>query len=101
MAAFYTVVPYVPDPVRDERLNIGVLVFGDGQVRSRFVDNWHRVRNFGEERIDFLRSFARSADRLTEEEVRRVARTWHSSIRPGEGFPTLLFAVAGCRPPQG
>src|SRR5262249_30638269 len=70
-----------PDPVRDERLNVGVIVFGDGQVRSRFVENWNRVRAFGEENIEFLRSFARHADQLTEEKVREVVGSWHSSIQ--------------------
>ncbi len=41
MASFYSVVQYVPDAVRDERINIGVLTFGDGRVRHLFVDASH------------------------------------------------------------
>jgi hypothetical protein len=81
MSAFYTVVQYVPDLIRDERLNVGVIVFGEGRVRSRFVESWHRVRAFGEENIEFLRSFARQAEHLTEEKVREIAGSWYSSIQ--------------------
>jgi hypothetical protein len=36
MVCYYTIVQYYPDPIADERINIGVMVFGDDQVRSRF-----------------------------------------------------------------
>jgi hypothetical protein len=92
MPAFYSVIQYVPDPVRDERLNVGVIVFGDGRVRSRFLDTWHRARTFGEENIEFLRSFARHADRLTEDKVREIAGSWHSSIQITTPAGSLLTA---------
>src|SRR5579885_3191655 len=40
MASFYTVVQYVPDPVADERINAGVIVFSRDRVAARFVKNW-------------------------------------------------------------
>jgi hypothetical protein len=90
MPAFYTVVQYVPDPARGERLNVGVIVFGEGHVRSRFVENWSRVRAFGEENIGFLRSFARHADRLTEQKVKEIAGAWRASIQLTEPAGSLL-----------
>ena len=35
MAAYYTVVQYVPDPVADERINVGVVGFARGRVLVR------------------------------------------------------------------
>jgi Protein of unknown function (DUF3037) len=81
MSAFYSVVQYVPDPVRDERINIGVLVLAGGKVYPHFLKSWHRVRVFGEENIEFLHSFVRQANRLTEEKVREIAGSWHCSIQ--------------------
>jgi hypothetical protein len=90
MSAFFTVVQYVPDPVRDERINIGVIVFGDGHVKSRFVDNWNRVRAFGEESINYVLKFANEADRLDEATIRRIAATWHHSMQLTQPAGSLL-----------
>src|SRR4051794_19732972 len=81
MPAFYSVVRYVPDVVANERLNIGVLVFGDGRVRSQFLENWSRVRSFGAENIGFLKAFACDVAKMSEEDVRRISETWMHSIQ--------------------
>ena len=47
MTSYYTVVRYVPDVVRDERVNIGVIVFSDNEKRSQFLKNWGRVKSLG------------------------------------------------------
>ena len=73
MPAFYSIVQYVPDPVIDERINVGVIVFGEGRVMSRFVDNWRRVRNFGSEGIAFLRKFADQAEQMSDRRERTKA----------------------------
>ncbi len=58
MASQYSVVQYVPDPIADERINIGVVVIGDSGPRVQFLSNWDRVKRFGKEDIGFLREFA-------------------------------------------
>jgi hypothetical protein len=59
MVSYYTVVHCVPDPFADERMNVGVVVFGDGRVRSRFLRRWDRVEQFaGKEIAAYARSFA-------------------------------------------
>lgn len=58
MPSFYTVAQYVPDPDADERINFGVLTFGDGTIHARFLHDWRRVRSFGGEDVGFLREFA-------------------------------------------
>lgn len=62
MACFYTVVRYVPDPLAEERLNIGVIVFGPEGVRTRFTRRWQRVRGFGSEDVTFLRTFVQELE---------------------------------------
>ena len=37
MATFYSVIQFVPDPVADERMNAGVVVFGNGRILR---DSW-------------------------------------------------------------
>jgi DUF3037 family protein len=58
MASHYTVVQFVPDPIIDERINIGVIAFGGHDVHARFVSDWNRVRRFGGQDVGFLRDFA-------------------------------------------
>lgn len=97
MPSYYTVVQYVPDPIIDERINIGVIVAGEGRLRSRFLQNWRRVRSFGAENIAFLQDFAnqltKAGDagvvqtgesgvwRLDEEALKRMAWRWINSIQ--------------------
>src|SRR6266700_2867713 len=47
MPTTYTVVQYVPDPIADERLNVGVIAVSGGRARSRFLTNWRRAERFG------------------------------------------------------
>ncbi len=58
MPSYYTVVQYVPDPIADERINIGVITYDGARLCSRFLGTWRRVQGFGDQDIGFLRSFA-------------------------------------------
>jgi hypothetical protein len=69
MPSAYTVVQYVPDPIADERINVGVLVFGDGRIRSRFIKSWTRVKHFGKEDVEFLRDFERRVGGWSPDEL--------------------------------
>lgn len=61
MPARYSVVQYVPDPIADERINIGVVAFTDERVAPRFLNDWSRVRKFTTTQdVTFLREFART-----------------------------------------
>lgn len=106
MASYYSIVQYVPDPVADERLNVGVIAFGDGVIRSKFIRNWSRPRMFGNEDVSFLKQFAADVAtwtspqivipgldegvRLTPEGFRRLAGTWINSIQFTEPKASLL-----------
>lgn len=38
MVSRYSVIQYVPDPIADERMNVGVVVFNDDTVLCTFCE---------------------------------------------------------------
>lgn len=61
MSSRYSLIQYVPSPIADERINIGVVSIGIdavGLVYARFLKDWSRVEAFGMEDISFLKEFA-------------------------------------------
>jgi hypothetical protein len=102
VASFYDVVQYVADPVRNERINIGVLTYGDGRVRSLFLQNWQRVRQFAGRDVAFLRDIAHDAQKWDERAVKRLASQWTGSVQISEPSvstlpPDELLVDAGFR----
>src|SRR5262245_43933440 len=89
MPAYYALIQYTPDPVIDERINIGVVVFGDGWVRFRFLQNWTRARQFGAN-ITSLKAFAHQAQKLNEAMIREAANRWRNSIQFTKPAGSLL-----------
>lgn len=96
MTSFYTVVQYIPDPIADERINIGVIAYGGTTVRAQFLAEWKRIKNFGGEDISFLKDFSRRLQRAIVRQVEGLpaeggavdaARlegmigSWHNSIQ--------------------
>lgn len=101
MAASYTVIQYVPNPVIDERINVGVIVFGSGKVQTHFIQNWTRVRQFGGADIRFLKDFGRYAEELKEDAVHQMVGKWMNCIQFTEPIwaemdhEQLLFHATG------
>ena len=98
MASRYSVIQYVPNPIADERINIGVLVFDEEIVKVHFLRSWERVKTFGKEDIKFLRDFAARMVKASKDgllfphydpnndlsrvdRVRKVSREWTNSIQ--------------------
>ncbi|BBC24870.1 DUF3037 domain-containing protein [Pseudanabaena sp. ABRG5-3] len=98
MASRYSVIQYVPNPIADERINIGVLVFDEKIVKVHFLRSWERVKCFGKEDIKFLRDFADRMKRASKkgllfpnddpnneqsrvDRLRKVSRGWINSIQ--------------------
>lgn len=98
MASRYSVIQYVPNPISDERINLGVLVFDENVVRVHFLTSWKRVRYFAAtEEIDFLRNFThnmrkavktgllfpgdRKGDMLCHERLLEASLNWQNSIQ--------------------
>jgi Protein of unknown function (DUF3037) len=108
MVTHYTVVQYLPNPLSGERVNVGVIAMGGGQISARFVDDWRRIASFGAgDDISFIRDFARrieaaanangdlpglvSAGRLDEERLKKIVGTWMHSLQ----FSELRASLAG------
>jgi DUF3037 family protein len=84
----YSIIQYVPDPITDERINIGVLVLDDqGDVSARFLKQWRRVESFGGADTRFLRDFAR--------EVAALAGAQQRLIKSGGISKEVLEQAAG------
>ena len=97
MISQYRVISYVPDPVIGERINVGVLVYGDGVTRCRFVQNWQRVKQFGYGDVAFLQDFAKEfedrlslpnpkkdnhdPDAINDDKLGVITRSWMNSIQ--------------------
>lgn len=96
MASKYSIVQYVPNPIADERINIGVVAFNENEVRVRFLKNWERVRHFGREDISFLKDFSLRMSKAAEsglifpgdnreasyqERLNQLTRNWLNSIQ--------------------
>ena len=92
----YSVVRYVPDPAREECINVGVVVTTDdgGYVACRFVHNWSRAARFGGKDVAFLKDFAESLkteiqrqpsllqpERFTGKLLAAFATDWCNSIQ--------------------
>ena len=100
MVSHYTVVQYLPNPLSGERVNVGVIAWGDGRMSARFIDDWRRIQSFGGEDISFIRDFARrveeattasldlpgvvSGGRLDEEKLQKFIGSWMHSIQFSE-----------------
>ena len=78
MPAYYSVVQYFPEVIRDERINIGVMTFDQNSetVYCKFLDNWDRVAHFvnNEHQLRFVKEWAESAmkDPWTASEIRKT-----------------------------
>ena len=96
MASKYSIVQYVPNPIADERINVGVVAFNENEVRVKFLKDWERVRHFGMEDIRFLKDFARGMSKAAEsglifpgdnreatyqERLNQLTRNWLNSIQ--------------------
>ena len=100
MPSFFSVIRYVPDPITEERLNVGVVVYGEGKVLSKFIGEWAKVRIFGGEDIRFLREFAddierkqlnlfRPDSRWDEHTLQQISKHWKNSIQLSEPKASL------------
>jgi hypothetical protein len=93
VVSYYSVVQYVPDAVRNERVNIGVLAFGGGRVRSVFLQDWHRVKQFVGKDVSFLKEIAKDATKWDEETIKRLATCWTGSVQLTPPSASLLDPV--------
>lgn len=103
--AQFTIAQCVPDPLTDERINFGVIVFAEGKTYSRFVSNWRRIASFAGAPTDYLQDFAEKVEELSEHPgalstlslypfdsgswLQRAVTDWGNSIQFTELRPSL------------
>lgn len=112
MPSYYSIVQYVPDPLADERINVGVVAFDDDRVVSRHLHSWRRVQSFTGHSVDHLRSIVAEilGDDLSPDEVRKAIAEWDESIQftrpraslvdPGTLLDTVYAQAVTDREPQ-
>jgi Protein of unknown function (DUF3037) len=67
MPSKFIIFQYVPNPLADERINIGLIAFNDKVVKPKFLHNWERVQKFNLGDINFLKDFAAQASQQLPE----------------------------------
>ncbi len=105
--SFYSVVRYVPSSLAEEFVNVGVVSFGDGKVRGRFLENWSRVERFADlKSLTHAREFQEWVEGsmvegglsdarmkpIDEATVLRISTEWHGSVQLSEPRGSLLTA---------
>lgn len=73
MPSHYCVVQFVPDPLADERVNVGVLAFDEECVRSAFVEDWRRAIALAGRSVTPLRKVIRDLERATSDDFQQEA----------------------------
>jgi hypothetical protein len=91
MASRYSVIQYVPDPIADERINIGVLAFDDQTVRVQFLRDWDRVRCFSKTDTSFLHDFAKQMKKSAESRLLFPSDTTNNEIPPHERLESFAL----------
>ncbi len=82
MTTRYTIIQYVPNPIADERLNIGVITWDEQRVCSHFLADWRRVKLFGVGDVGFLRDFAQRVTDRTSPQLRLALPDYGSMDAP-------------------
>ena len=67
MATNYTVVQYVPDPVADERVNVGIIAWNETEIKLHFVSDFKRAQRLGN--VSMLPAIDQVKDYLLEIEA--------------------------------
>jgi len=86
-ATFYSVIKYVPDPVADESINVGVAVFSGRRVRLAFTSEWNRARQLAARDPKALKRVVadlatqEKQGALSEEVIRRYAESWRNQVQ--------------------
>lgn len=83
MPAFITIVRYVPDVVRGECVNIGVIAFFESQKKVQFLSNWNRVKCLGGNPTA-IRAACAELERVEPDKMFELIKRWRHSIQLSE-----------------
>jgi hypothetical protein len=95
--SFYSVLQYVPHPLTDERVNIGVITVERETTAVQLLSDWRRVANFGGVNVD---SLSRAVKGVVEdlraikspEQLEELSRAWTHSVQITAPRASLLSA---------
>ncbi|MGD0115994.1 MAG: DUF3037 domain-containing protein [Dehalococcoidia bacterium] len=68
---YYSIIRYVPEPLRGEQINVGVIAVSRAGTsgRAKFPRRWTRAKQFGKEDVTFLGDFSRSLNRQLADQL--------------------------------
>lgn len=96
MASRYSVIQYLPNPINEERINIGVIAYDDEGAAATFLTDFRRVKCFAGEDIKFIQQFIDEIKlslptgnsqtsmfraELTGERIKKMAESWRNTIQ--------------------
>ena len=103
---YYSVIRYVPNPLNEEFINIGVYAFNEKEIKVKFLENWDRVRAFSNEDIGFLLQFKDSVYDVVQNgsfipgddpkkgnnlfRLQKISNSWMNSIQFREPLASLI-----------
>lgn len=83
----YIVIKYIPNPLSDEGINVGVIAFSGDQVRAQLTDDFSRARAFAKADPKLLRATLSDIrqlivqNALTESKIFRMCDTWKNEVQ--------------------
>jgi hypothetical protein len=95
MGAYYSVIRYLPDMIRGEQINIGVVVWDDNTIFFKFLENWERFAVFSGNActIEVITEIIQELQRMTAEQIIKAAEKWKNSIQ----FSYPSYSLLGCK----
>jgi hypothetical protein len=83
MTSYFSVVQLVPNPLADERVNIGVLAFDEERVECHFLRNWTRVKAFSNQDFKNVQAAVRGFQQgiLAPDQIKVIAQEWTNAIQ--------------------
>lgn len=89
MSAYYSVIQFIPDIVRNERINVGVVSFYEDKKEFQFVENFARVQKFGAEK-SFLQYMFEHIKSMSVDQIKEASSEWNNGIQFTDPAPSLL-----------
>lgn len=83
----YTVIKYVPNPLTDECINVGVIAFDGNQVIAQLTSDFSRARAFAKTDPKLLRATLSDFRQLIEQnalnefKIRRICDSWQNEVQ--------------------
>lgn len=80
----YSVVQFVPDPIAGEAVNLGVIAWDDGGIKTEVIKDWRRISSFAYSDIGFLRDFVKTFSRLSSNQARLPGLLGDKPLNPAD-----------------